>query len=100
MKRTLLAGLWLLALAISTSISAHEIRPGYLEVRQTEVDAYAITWRVPGRGDGRLMIHALLPENCTETTPRRSSRVPGAFIDQWTTVCAGGWKHCSKDGWG
>jgi len=90
MKRILLAGLWLLALAASTSISAHEIRPGYLEVRQTEVDTYDITWRVPGRGDGRLMIHALLPENCTETTPIRSSRVPGAFIDQWTTACPDG----------
>ena len=85
MKRILLVGLWLLVLAASTNISAHEIRPGCLEVRQTEVDTYNITWRVPGRGDGRLLIHALLPENCTETSPIRYSRVPGAFIDQWTS---------------
>jgi hydrogenase/urease accessory protein HupE len=90
MKRILLVGLWLLALAVSNSSSAHEIRPGYLEVRQTEIDTYAITWRVPGRGDGRLMIHALLPANCTATTPIRASRVPGAFIDQWTTTCPDG----------
>jgi len=90
MKRILLAGLWLLALAASTSISAHEIRPGYLEVRQIDVDSYNVTWRVPGRGDGRLMIHARLPENCAETMPIRSSRVPGAFIDQWTTRCSAG----------
>jgi hydrogenase/urease accessory protein HupE len=90
MKRILLAGLWLLALAASTNISAHEIRPGYLEIRQTDVATYDVTWRVPGRGDGRLMIHARLPENCTEAIPVRSSRVPGAFIDQWTANCPAG----------
>jgi hydrogenase/urease accessory protein HupE len=90
MKRIALASIWLLVLATSTSVSAHEIRPGYLEIRQIEVDTYDVTWRVPGRGDGRLLIHALLPENCSEATPLRSSRVPGAFIDQWTTNCPAG----------
>jgi hydrogenase/urease accessory protein HupE len=90
MKRILLAGIWLLVLAASTSVRAHEIRPGYLEIRQIELDTYGVTWRVPGRGDGRLLIHALLPKNCTEATPIRSSRVPGAFIDRWTTNCPAG----------
>jgi hydrogenase/urease accessory protein HupE len=90
MKRILLAGLCLPMLATSTSAGAHEIRPGYLEIQQLGVDTYDVTWRVPGRGDGRLMIHALLPESCTNTTPIRSSRVPGAFIDRWTANCPAG----------
>jgi hydrogenase/urease accessory protein HupE len=90
MKRVLFAGIWLLALAASMNASAHEIRPGYLEIRQIEVDTYDVTWRVPGRGDGRLMIRALMPEGCTEATPIRSSREPGAFIDRWTTSCPAG----------
>jgi hydrogenase/urease accessory protein HupE len=90
MKRVLLASILLLGLAASSDVSAHEIRPGFLEVRQIEVDTYDVTWRVPGRGDGRLMIHALLPQDCTETTPVHSSRVSGAFIDRWTTNCPAG----------
>jgi hypothetical protein len=85
MNRILLAGLWLLMLATSTSAGAHEIRPGYLEIQQLGVDTYDVTWRVPGRGDGRLMIHALLPESCTNTTPIRSSRVPSG-VALWIGV--------------
>jgi hydrogenase/urease accessory protein HupE len=90
MKRILLAGIWLLVFAASAIVRAHEIRPGYLKIRQIEVDTYDVTWRVPARGDGRLLIHARMPENCTEAAPIRSSRVPGAFIDRWTTNCAAG----------
>ena len=48
MKRILVAGIWLLVLAASTSISAHEIRPGYLEIRQIELGAFDVYMQFKG----------------------------------------------------
>ena len=40
---------------------AHEVWPGYLEIRQTAVETYEVLWKVPARGDMRLGIQARLP---------------------------------------
>ena len=34
---------------------AHEMRPGYLEIRETAVDTYEVLWKVPARGDDMRM---------------------------------------------
>ena len=34
---------------------AHEMRPGYLEIRETAVDTYDVLWKVPARGDDMRM---------------------------------------------
>lgn len=46
--RTLLNGLLLaLALGLSLTASAHEIRPAYLELREIASDTYEVFWKVP-----------------------------------------------------
>ena len=41
----------------ATVARAHEMRPGYLEIRETEPDTYDVTWKVPARGkDQRLSL--------------------------------------------
>ena len=44
---------------------AHELRPGYLEVRQTGPETFAVLWKVPARDDLRLGLYLQLPDNCT-----------------------------------
>jgi hydrogenase/urease accessory protein HupE len=34
---------------------AHEMRPGYLEIRETAVDTYDVLWKVPAQGDDMRM---------------------------------------------
>ncbi len=34
--------------------NGHEVRPGYLDVRQTGDETFHVTWKVPMRGDMRL----------------------------------------------
>ena len=46
---------------------AHELRPGYLEVRQTGPETFAVLWKVPARDDLRLGLYLQLPDNCTPT---------------------------------
>ena len=52
--------------------SAHEVRPAYLELRQTGTETYDVLWKVPARGDNmRLGIYVEFPSDTTNvTTPQ------------------------------
>jgi len=70
---------------------AHELRPAYLELRQTGPDTYDALWKVPGRDENlRLGLHVELPAGCTNVTPPRASMINGAVTERWTVKCAGG----------
>jgi hypothetical protein len=52
MKRALL--ILILLATFAPGIFAHEVRPAYLELRQTGPETYDALWKVPGQGDLRL----------------------------------------------
>jgi hypothetical protein len=68
---------------------AHEVRPGYLEIRAGADDTYAFVWKVPARGEYRLGIYVRLPDNCVGA-PTSGSFVGGAFVQRWSARCEGG----------
>ncbi len=75
----------------SSSVSAHEVRPAYLELRQTAPETYAALWKVPGRGDNlRLGLYVELPAGCTNATEPRATMVNNAYTERWTVKCVGG----------
>lgn len=79
------------ALALASGVAdAHEVRPGYLEIRQTDVETYDVLWKVPGKGDLRLGIYARLPERCEALRPPATYAAGGAYTDRWTVNCPGG----------
>ncbi len=86
--RFLLAALLLAGFV--TVVNAHEVRPGYLELRQTDNETFDVLWKVPAKGDMRLGIHATLPESCNSPAPPTTYRTGGAYIDRWTVTCSGG----------
>lgn len=89
MKRAL--SVLLLLAACAGSASAHEVRPAYLELRQTGPDTYDVLWKVPGRGeDLRLALYVELPAGCTNVTEPRASMANDAFLERWTVRCPGG----------
>ena len=69
---------------------AHEVRPAYLELRQTGPDTYDALWKVPGQGDLRLGLYVELPAGCTNVTEPRGSVANSAYTERWTVKCAGG----------
>src|SRR5258707_263027 len=72
-----------------SSVFAHEVRPAYLELRQTGPDTYDALWKVPGRGENlRLGIYVELPAACTNVTEPRASMVNNALTERWTVKCA------------
>lgn len=90
MKRALLIVHLLLAF-VATPAAAHEVRPGYLEFRQTANDAYDVFWKVPGLGESRrLGLYPELPATCRSVVEPRAAMVNGAFTERWAIRCAGG----------
>ena len=89
MKRRLLVFVWLTLLA--PGVFAHEVRPAYLELRQSGPETYDALWKVPGRGeDQRLGLYVELPAGCGNVTEPRASMINGAVTERWRVTCAGG----------
>ena len=87
-SRFLLAGL--LLAAVAAAVEAHEVRPGYLALRQTGAESFDVRWKVPAKGDLRLGLYARLPENCSDLVPRSSTFGGGAFTERRSVACTGG----------
>jgi hydrogenase/urease accessory protein HupE len=76
---------------LASSLSAHEVRPAYLELTQTGAETYEIVWRVPARGeDQRLALYVELPPGSANVAPPRGSLANHAFTERWTVRREGG----------
>ena len=93
-----LAGLVLAFVAIPAV--AHELRPAYLDMRETAQDEFAVVWKVPALGDRRLGLYVRLPDICKPKGEAVGSIEAGAYFERWGVVCASGIKghHIAIDG--
>src|SRR5215203_6716283 len=70
---------------------ADELRPGYLELRQTASDTYSMLFKVPAQGeDRRLAIYVRLPEGTHDAAPLRAAFNSGAYTERRTIRRDGG----------
>ena len=89
MRIFLSLALWLVALA--STATAHEVRPGYLELREKDADTYDIVWKVPADGeDLRFGFHVRFPTSAGNDREPVRRYVGNAFISRWTVRVAGG----------
>jgi len=73
--------MWLVA--FGHNAFAHEVRPAYLEFRQTGPEVYDVPWKVPALGeDARLAIYIELPEGTHDVAAPRSTFNGGAFFER------------------
>jgi hydrogenase/urease accessory protein HupE len=82
----------MVAALLAAPAMAHEVRPAYLDIRETGSDAFAVVWKVPALGDMRLGLHARLPGSCVEKTEPVGSIEAGAYLERWSVACPGGLK--------
>src|SRR6478609_3898762 len=83
--------LTLLFFLTSLSAWAHEVRPAYLELRQTGTETYDVLWKVPARGDNmRLGIYVEFPSGTTNVTTPRTLFANDASTERWIVKRAGG----------
>lgn len=79
-----------LAISLAGNAFAHEVRPGYLALRQTDAVTYSVLWKVPAVGDRRLSIHPKFPENCTPIAEPIKFEAAGSYNERATLKCTGG----------
>jgi hydrogenase/urease accessory protein HupE len=90
MTRIALIALWLWVSGAGFAV-AHEVRPAYLELRQSQDEHYEVLWKVPGLGNEmRLGIYVELPANCRKLGDSHAQFSNNAFIERWSVECTGG----------
>jgi hydrogenase/urease accessory protein HupE len=83
--------LTVLAVLLAQSANSDELRPGYLEMRQTGPGAYNLLFKIPARGeDLRLAIYVKLPEGTQDITPPRASFSEGVYVERRSIRWDGG----------
>jgi len=76
---------------LAGSAPADELRPGYLEIRQTAPDTYGLLFKIPARGgDLRLAIDLKLPEGTGDVTPPQARFIGDAYTERRTIGAAAG----------
>jgi len=66
---------------------AHEVRPGYLEIIETEPGAYKVLWKAPSRGGMVMRIRPVLPDECRDERVPSQHRLPGSFVERRIVSC-------------
>jgi hydrogenase/urease accessory protein HupE len=92
-KRKFLGPLLALAvflLGMVSPASAHELQPGYLELRLIDTDEYSVIWKVPANRGRPMAIAPVLPENCTPPMPEQPIWDGSAYVARWLVNCPGG----------
>ncbi len=80
-----------LFLMFVSGASAHEMRPAYLELRETKAETYDVLWKVPGRGDDmRLGLYVVFPTDTRNVTEPRGVMINNALTERWTVQRPGG----------
>jgi len=62
--------------------AAHEVRPAYLELRQTATDTYDVLWKVPAMGDQRFGVYVRFPDGTTAQGEPRGFFREKAYIER------------------
>jgi hydrogenase/urease accessory protein HupE len=72
-----------LCVLLAQPARSDELRPGYLELRQTSPDTYSLLFKIPARGeDLRLAIYVQLPEGTQDVGLPRASFSDGAYVER------------------
>jgi hydrogenase/urease accessory protein HupE len=66
---------------------AHESRPAYLEINESQAHIYDITWRRPARGEMVLSMQPVFPEHCEPRGSVANYFSQGAHVQRWTIQC-------------
>jgi hypothetical protein len=79
-----------LVAALVGTAHAHETRPGYLELRESDPVTYALLWKRPTGGEVEIQIAPVVPDGCRPSTPDQQQLTPGAVVVRGTLQCRGG----------
>jgi hydrogenase/urease accessory protein HupE len=75
----------------ASATRAHELRPAYLELRQTAAETFDVLWKVPAAGENlRLALYVRWPEGWVNLTEPRGTITGGAYLERWQVKAPNG----------
>jgi hydrogenase/urease accessory protein HupE len=97
MRRTVRGMLALLAtivmLLAAPPVAAHELQPGFLELKEVAPGRYDVLWKLPSLGeasDVRMPLAPIFPETCRQLGEARTERSGTAWVFTARLDCKGG----------
>lgn len=74
----------LLVAGVTLPLSAHEMRPAYLEISEISPETYEITWKVPARGGNqRLSMFVRFDAETEVISDLVGGFLDGAYVERW-----------------
>lgn len=77
----------LVLLLAAAPLLAHEVRPAYLQIAETDPGVFSVLWKQPILQDRRLPIDPILPPDCTPVTPVIREVTGSALLQSWSVEC-------------
>jgi len=68
-------------------VQAHEIRPGYLELRENAPGHYSVLWKQPANGEYALRMTPTFPDSCTLNGNADRQLLPGELVSRFSLAC-------------
>jgi len=65
--------------------SAHEVRPGFLQIEQTSDTTFHALWKIPAMGNAVPKIYLQLPENW-QMSKEQAKLIPNALRQEWEYI--------------
>jgi hydrogenase/urease accessory protein HupE len=77
----------LVTAAASSPLRAHELQPGFLELRETAPGQYDVLWKLPSVGAAAMPIAPVFPETCRQLGDARTERAGTAWLSTARIAC-------------
>ncbi|MCW0002007.1 HupE/UreJ family protein [Pararhizobium sp. YC-54] len=81
---------FVLACLFAIPAQAHELRPAFLQIDEVAPEQYAVTWKVPARGELRMALYVHFPATCRQVSEPVEGYIDTAHVSRWRVSCDGG----------
>jgi hydrogenase/urease accessory protein HupE len=83
----------IVTLVAAPPVAAHELQPGFLELKEVAPGRYDVLWKLPSLGEAsgvRMPIAPIFPETCRQLGEARTERAGTAWVFAARLDCQGG----------
>jgi hydrogenase/urease accessory protein HupE len=87
MKRSARTILGVALALLACSASAHDARPGYVQVTETEANIYSVSWKVPASVPGNALPYPTFPGDCASERQPAWRQSGGEYLGTQRFVC-------------
>jgi hydrogenase/urease accessory protein HupE len=72
---------------VAIPASAHDARPNYVQITETEANTYSVSWKVPASMPGRTLPYPTLPGGCVAERQPAWQQAGAEYVGQQLFVC-------------